>query len=153
MKRFQFQQEALLRLKRQLRRQAEIKLWQAQHKVNQVKARLSSLSNELDRLSTIQLAHQSERATWSWCLGARALQMDIAQTQQELMECNQSCESVRADFQKIDVEYEALNSLRINKWKEYRSDIAAERQMNLDESAMRKWLTGSNDHEETELDD
>lgn len=153
MKRFQFQQESLLSLKRQLRRQAEIKLWQAQHQVNQVKAKLSSLSGELDQLSTIPLASQSERATWSWCLGARALQMEITRSQFLLAERTQACETVRAEFRRIDTEYEALNSLRINKWKEYRSDVAVERQLSLDESAMRKWLTGSSDHEENELDD
>ena len=130
-----------------------MKLWQAQHQVNQVKAKLNSLSHELDQLSTIPLATQTERATWSWCLGARALQMEIAQTQQELEERQYIFESVRLEFQKIDTEYEALNSLRINKWKEHRTDVAVERQLNLDESAMRKWLTDSNDHEENQRDD
>lgn len=145
MKRFVFRQDALLRIKRQLRHQAELRLARAQAQLTAARTEQANRQRELEQHSGRAFALGAVTASKVWqthraveYLTARILEMNhvIANHVTEVKQAVTALQQATRDV-------EALEALRQHYWKAYRQELLVERQNFMDEMALGQWFRHS----------
>ncbi|MCA9167694.1 MAG: hypothetical protein KDB23_08500 [Planctomycetales bacterium] len=142
MKRFQFRQESLLRIRRQLRRQAEMAVMQARAQLVAVQHQKSELLADLERLNAAAWQNDTPLGTafWQWQQAAAFLNHSIQQVETQI-ETHTQLVAERTDvLRQRTQEVEALDALRVRQWRQHQEEVAANRQQLLDEVAMGQWF-------------
>jgi flagellar FliJ protein len=149
MKRFEFRLEQVLKLKKQREWLAEQKARQARMALDAAVAEAASLARQLAQVADSLIARRDQQAdpvSWttrheqSTRLG-QLLQLAEARAEQA-REVHAEAEQQRA---RIAIEVEALLTLQRERWQEYRQEVARERQAQLDEMGLRRWLARRNE--------
>ena len=158
MKRFRFQQEALLRVKRQLRGRAELSVRQLDSQVTRQKKQLEHVEDALHRLATGDSNHgatqpnaaefrngesarkpiQGEDA-WQWINASEQLQHKWRDTLQTLASLEAEKSIHVTQLRQLDTEIEALETLRSQQFESYRKELSRHQDQVLDEVALRQW--------------
>lgn len=143
MKRFEFSLDRLLRVKRQLERLAELEVQRAQQAIQQARAALESLQDQLTGISDrfanaigramtpqqwVSASDMAERLGYS----IRTAEEDVVQAEQKLLTASQE----RAQ---LATEVEAISTLRQRQWQQWRQEAEKADQERLDEVSLRLW--------------
>ncbi|MFM8274667.1 MAG: flagellar export protein FliJ [Gemmata sp.] len=143
MKRFEFSLERLLRVKRQQQHLAELEQRRAQDVVEQARARLDRLRDQLAGISdrySASIGRAMHPLQWASAsdmterLGhsIRASEHDVSQAEQKLHAAAQQ----RAE---LATEVEAISTLRQQQWDAWRHEAQKADQDRLDEVGLRLW--------------
>lgn len=147
MKRFAFRQETLLRIRRQVRRQVEMKLMRAQAEVvraqqerNQLELELAGLVDAPTYAAKEASAEISQSRIWQWVHASQHLQMAIKAVGERIQTLTKTRDEVRAELNHATRQVEVLESLRTRAWQSYRRDVQRQDAKTLDDIAMRNWF-------------
>ncbi len=137
MQRFHFEQDELLRLRRQFRQRAEMRLQKASAHCRALHGELQHAHDELQKAS-----HQMESIVadpWRWIQRTRWLQENIQMIRQGLRLAEQVRDDAQRQLREAENEVEILESLRSTAWDAHRSESLRRQQIESDETALRQW--------------
>jgi flagellar FliJ protein len=143
-KRFEFNLDGLLRVKRQLEHVAELEQHKAAQAVRDAVARLDALKDQLARASDTLSAQVGQAVPASRWVTAYDLleklgrQMTAAET--DVRAAEQKLADARRERVQVATEVEALRTLRQQQWDQWRQEVAAADQERLDELGLRRWM-------------
>jgi flagellar FliJ protein len=142
-KRFEFSLDRLLVVKRQQERLAELEQQRARLAVDQARARLETLKDQLTRVSD-QFAASVGRAMMpgQWAAASDMSERIGQSIRVAEVEVEQAEEKLRASAQEraqVATEVEALSTLREQQWNQWRQAAKAADQGRLDELVNRRW--------------
>ena len=150
MKRFEFNLDGLLRVKRQLEHLAELEQLKAQQAVLDARARVVELRGQQTELSdalTATVGRVMPANRW-----ATAFEMieRVGQQIEAAERAHQAAERKLADASQervqVSTEVEALRTLRQQQWDKWRQEAAQADQENLDELGLRRWMAARAAH-------
>lgn len=144
MKRFVFRLERVLSVKEQRERMAEIRQEQARARLEEAQAACSSIEAEMSRTA----AEAATRLRASAALGTwQAPYEQTAVLWRMLTEAQKRAEEAETQLQEANrlrlqasLEVETLRGLRTREWQAYRKEADRQRQNNLDELGLQRWL-------------
>lgn len=144
MKRFHFRLERVLSLKEQRERLAEMRQQQARARLEEAQAECVRIEEEMVHLA----AAASSRLRESAVLGTWQAHYEQAAHLSELLTAAQrQANDAEARLQEANrlriqasLEVEALRGLRAREWQNYRKEVGQQRQNNLDELGLQRWL-------------
>jgi flagellar FliJ protein len=146
-KRFEFNLDGMLRVKRQLERLAELEVQKAQQRVADAVARVHALTDQLAKASDRISARVGQAmAAGEWAAAferADRLGQQIAAAKNDLTTAEQALESARRERVQVATEVEALSTLRGQQWEQWRQEVAAADQERLDELGLRRWMAAA----------
>jgi flagellar FliJ protein len=149
-KRFEFNLDGMLRVKRQLERLAELEVQKAQQRVAEAVARVHALSDQLAAASDRMAARVGQAmAAGEWAAAferAERLGEQIATAKLDVQATEQGLESARRERVQVATDVEALSTLRGQKWEQWRQEVAAAQQEQLDEVGLRRWMAAAQAH-------
>jgi flagellar export protein FliJ len=142
-RRFEFSLDRLLRVKRQLERLAELEQRRAQDAVEQARATLGALQDQLSRISD-QFARAVGRAMTphQWVSAsdmAERLGNSIRLAEQEVTLAEQKLLTAAQERAQVATEVEAISTLRKQQWELWRQEAQKADQDRLDEVGLRIW--------------
>lgn len=142
MKRFQFRQESLLRIRKQLGRQAEMRLIQARVRLGAAQQQKSELLKDLDQLHAAAWNASTPYglAFWQWQKSAAYLNHSIKTIELQIDELAKVVAQCAEELRQRTMEIEALDALRVRQWRKHQDEMAISRQQVLDEVAMGQWF-------------
>lgn len=143
MKRFEFSLDRLLRVKRQLERLAELEQQRAQKAVEQARAALQELQDQLARISD-RFSHAIGRpmTPQQWVSAsdmAERLGKSIQTAEQEVAQAEQKLIAAAQERALIATEVEAIAILRRQQWEQWQQEARKADQDRLDEVSLRLW--------------
>lgn len=142
MRRFQFRQESLLKVKQQMRRQAEIKLLQSQGRLDIARRNLAALYEELQALQPPRESAAANPATvWRWVSASQSVQHHFRRAQQEVLAAQRYKHRCAENLRALEADVESLQSLRDQQWTAYKKSNERRQEWNIDDVALRQWLT------------
>ena len=143
MKRFEFSLERLLKVKRQLKKQAELEKQTAQEHLTTAEATLASLRAELARISAQVAAAVGSAfnpAHWARASGKTEwLSGLIKLAEQKLRDAKQQLDAAEQKLKQLAIEVEALVTLRQQQLDQWRYESQKATQEQLDELGLRRW--------------
>jgi flagellar FliJ protein len=142
-KRFEFSLDRLLRVKRQLERLAELEQRRAQDAVEQARAALDGLRDQLARISD-QFAAAIGRAMTpqQWASASdmtERLGQAIHLSEQEVNRAEQKLHVAAQERAQLATEVEAISTLRRQQWELWKQEAQKADQDRLDEVGLRLW--------------
>jgi hypothetical protein len=155
MKRFEFKQERLLRIRQQLRRQSEMQLLQLQSRLAAAKAEQREIDRQLENcvLQAVERPNPSGAESWNWLGRSQSLQRMRALAEQSIQQLQNECTVKAAEVRERATEFETLEALKLRQWRSYRESVAAEKQQQLDEVAVGMWRRQQAESEVREASD
>jgi len=143
MKRFQFELQPLLGLKKQQQAEAQMRQLKMRMHLDTVRQQLKALEDQLDAMAN----QQSERLGVPVPAAQFVLQSQssdqlrdwIVEVRNREQQSESAYQQAAADYARITAAVEALESLRNAEWNEYVKQSARERQRELDETVLRRW--------------
>jgi flagellar FliJ protein len=143
-KRFRFSLEKLLRVKEQRERLAEAHVAQARREVQTCQERLARLDEALVGVSlrlqqSLGNAVQAETLTALFAQASR-LERAIRAAEALLQKAETALREAIQERTRLSTEVEALDTLREQRWDEYRQEYERSEQERLDELGMRAWM-------------
>lgn len=143
MKRFEFSLDRLLRVKRQLERLAELEQQRAQKAVEQARAALQELQDQLARISD-RFSHAigQPMTPQQWVSAsdmAERLGKSIQIAEQEVAQAEQKLIAAAQERALIATEVEAITILRRQQWEQWQQEARKADQDRLDEVSLRLW--------------
>jgi flagellar biosynthesis chaperone FliJ len=147
MKRFEFKQERLLRVRRQLRRQCEMQLVQIQAKLNAATMELNEIDRQLSACVTGAAATRAKPSTdsWQWIGQSQSLLRGREAVQGRIRVLQVERDAKAEELRQRMADTETLEGLRQRQWRVYREQVEAEKQQQLDEVAVGLWRRQQDD--------
>jgi flagellar FliJ protein len=146
-KRFEFNLDGMLRVKRQLERLAEMEVQKAQQRVTEAVSRVHALTDQLATASDRMAARVGQAmAAGEWAAAferAERLGEQIAVAKHDVQAAEHLLEAARRDRVQVATDVEALSTLRGQKWEQWRQEVAAADQERLDELGLRRWMAAT----------
>ena len=144
MKRFHFRLQRVLSLKEQRERLAEMRQQQARVRRDEAQAECVRIEQQL-AMTTANAARRLREAaalgTWqAHYEQAAALGEMLAAAQQRVVEAEKLLQEANCLRIQAALEVETLRDLRAREWQDYRKQAARQRQNNLDELGLQRWL-------------
>jgi chromosome segregation ATPase len=140
MKRFRFAQQALLRIRRQLRRQAEMNLARAHGHLQACRAEQAGLEASLLQLGNRLGAAAAGRAdVWPLLNASRQLQVQLTDAREREVRLETDRRQAVDELRRRETELDVLKALRLREWRRYRQHVSREQQRVLDEIALGQW--------------
>jgi flagellar export protein FliJ len=141
--RFTFHLEPVLRYKRQLRREAEIRLQQANNQAFQLQQQLRQLRGRLqDMGQSMQQAVRNGRPPMvGWHAQhqlSRQTMCQVDQTSRQLSDQQEQCQRCQHELEQLQIEVESLETLRQHAWEEFQRDGQRADQRQLDELILQR---------------
>jgi flagellar protein FliJ len=151
LKRFEFSLDRLLRVKRQLERLAELEQRRAQDAVEQARAVLEGLQDQLTRISD-QFAQAIGRpmTPHQWVSAsdmAERLGTSIHTAEEEVTHTEQKLLSAAQERAQLATEVEAISILRQKQWDAWKQEAQKADQDRLDEVGLRLWQNARDEEE------
>jgi flagellar FliJ protein len=145
-KRFEFHLDGLLRVKRRQEHLAELEQQKAQFAVHQASARLDHLRDEMARLSDSLAARVGQAVPADrWVTAYDLLDKmgrQIESAEGELQLAERRLDDARQARVQVSTEVEAIDTLRQQRWDQWKQDVARADQERLDELSVRMWSAG-----------
>lgn len=145
MKRFEFNLDGLLRVKRQLEHVAELEQFRAQQVVSQARGRVDRARRQMAELSdTLSACVGQPVAANRWAVAyvmSERLGRQIEEAEAELQAAERRYADARQERIQVATEVEALQTLRQQQWEKWRQEVAAADQERLDELGLRRWMS------------
>jgi flagellar export protein FliJ len=143
-KRFQFRLERVLSVKEQRERLAEMRQRQAQARREEALAECARIEEQLAQTTasaSVKLRAAAILGTWqAHYEQAVALGELLAAAQRRADEAEEQLQEANRLRIQASLEVEALRTLRAREWQSYQKEAARQRQNNLDELGLRRWL-------------
>ena len=144
MKRFQFHLQRVLVLKEQRERLAELRQQQARARRDEAQAECLRMEQQLAQTTANAARRLREAAalgTWqAHYEQAAALGEMLAAAQRRVVEAEKLLQEANRLRIQAAREVETLRDLRAREWQDYRKQAARQRQNNLDELGLQRWL-------------
>lgn len=144
MKRFQFRLQQVLSLKEQRERLAEMWQQQARARRDEAQAECKRIEEQITQTTANAAQRLREAAalgTWpAHFAQAAALDEMLTVAHQHLVEAEKLLQEANRLRIQAALEVETLRDLRAREWQEYRKQAARQRQNNLDELGLQRWL-------------
>jgi flagellar FliJ protein len=143
-KRFEFNLDGVLRVKKQLERLAELEQQKAQQAVADARARADELKQRLTSAADSMAARVGQAVDASRWVTAYELterlgqQIDAAET--DLQFAEKKLSDARTERARVASEVEALRTLRQQQWDKWRQEAEKAGQEQLDEVGLRRWM-------------
>jgi flagellar export protein FliJ len=142
-KRFRFRLERVLKLRQQRRRVAELALKQAALILQQARAVVSALKEDLrKKAESLETEIGSEMSAGAWlvhCEHAAQLERSLMVAENREQFAVDKVRDSAAVCTRLSAEVEALESLRRQQWQQHREGSQAEYQREMDALALIRW--------------
>jgi flagellar export protein FliJ len=144
-KRFEFSLDRLLRVKRQLERLAELEQQRASDAVENARAALQVYRDQLDRVSdqfSASVGRAMPSLQWAFASDmADRIGRSISQSERDVETAEQKLAVAAQERAQLATEVEAISTLRLRQWEQWRQEAQRADQDRLDEVGLRVWQT------------
>jgi flagellar FliJ protein len=146
MKRFQYRLETLLRLKRQLKRLAELNQREAQRKLDAATAKVRAWEQQLDVAAAGLAQHLGIPAPAREYLSrqdvVQLVQREIGDARQRRGQAEQAWQRAREQLSRLSAQEEMLQNHRDRQWQEHHHDQERAVLNQMDDFVLRRWALG-----------
>ncbi len=146
MKRFHYRLESLLRLKRQLKRLAELDQIEAKRHLDTAEAQLRSWEQELDAAAAELSQRLGVLGPAREYLGrqdlVQAVQREIEAARQHRADAQKAWQQAHERFSRLAVQEEMLQTYRSRQWQEHHHEQESAALGQMDDFVMRQWAAG-----------